>query len=134
LAEIELEAVVENLASATEFVTNQLEGIRCSMGTQMQIELAVDEIFTNICMYAYAPDTGKAVISVDTDTPGIVKLTFTDSGIPYNPLEKEDPDVTLPLEQRSIGGLGIFLVRKNVDDMRYTRQNGQNILTVLKQI
>ena len=134
MAEIELEAVVENLASATEFVTNQLEGIRCSMGTQMQIELAVDEIFTNICMYAYAPDTGKAVISVDTDTPGIVKLTFTDSGIPYNPLEKEDPDTTLSASGRKIGGLGIYLVKKSMDEMFYEYKNGHNILTLIKRV
>ena len=132
MAEIELEAVVENLASATEFVTNQLEGIRCSMGTQMQIELAVDEIFTNICMYAYAPDTGKAVISVDTDTPGIVKLTFTDSGIPYNPLEKEDPDITLSAEDREIGGLGIYMVKKSIDSTSHEYKEGKNILSIMK--
>ena len=134
MAEIELEAVVENLASATEFVTNQLEGIRCSMGTQMQIELAVDEIFTNICMYAYAPGTGNAVIRVDTDTPGVVTLTFSDTGIPYNPLEKEDPDTTLSASERKIGGLGIYLVKKSMDGMSYEYKDGHNILTLVKKV
>jgi len=104
------------------------------MGTQMQIELAVDEIFTNICMYAYAPKTGNAVISVDTDTPGIVTLKFSDTGIPYNPLEKEDPDTTLSASERKIGGLGIYLVKKSMDGMSYEYKDGHNILTLVKRI
>ena len=134
MVEIELEATINNLAAATEFVTKQLEGVECSMGTQMQIELAVDEIFTNICMYAYAPKTGNAVISVDTDTPGIVTLKFSDTGIPYNPLEKEDPDTTLSASERKIGGLGIYLVKKSMDGMSYEYKDGHNILTLVKRI
>jgi anti-sigma regulatory factor (Ser/Thr protein kinase) len=134
LVEIELEATISNLAAATEFVTKQLESVECSMGTQMQIELAVDEIFTNICMYAYAPKTGNAVISVDTDTPGIVTLKFSDTGIPYNPLEKEDPDTTLSASERKIGGLGIYLVKKSMDGMSYEYKDGHNILTLVKRI
>lgn len=134
MVEIELEASINNLAKATEFVTEQLEGIMCNMGTQMQIELAVDEIFTNICMYAYEPGTGNATIQVDVDTPGVVKLTFIDSGIPYNPLAKEDPDTTLSASERKIGGLGIYLVKKSMDDMLYEYKDGHNILTLIKRL
>ena len=85
-------------------------------------------------MYAYAPDTGTAKVCVDTDTPGIFKLIFIDRGIPYNPLEKEDPDTTLSADQRKIGGLGIYLVKKSMDEMFYERKDGQNILTLVKRL
>ena len=134
MVEIELEASINNLAKATEFVTEQLEGIMCNMGTQMQIELAVDEIFTNICMYAYEPGTGNATIQVDVDTPGVVKLTFIDSGMPYDPLAKEDPDITLPASKRQIGGLGIFMAKKLMDDIEYEYLDGKNILRMKKYL
>lgn len=118
----------------TDFVTEQLDKIDCSMAVRMQIELAVDEVFTNICMYAYAPGTGNAVIRVDTKTPGIFKLLFIDSGIPYDPLAKEDPDTTLSAEDRKIGGLGIYLVKKSMDEMYYERREGKNVLTLVKRL
>ena len=130
-----LPAVLESIPPITEFVDAELDRLDCPMKAQMQLDIVIDELFSNIARYAYPDGPGEATVSIDfAPETRTVSLVFADSGIPYNPLEKEDPDVTLPLEQRSIGGLGIFLVRKNVDDMRYTRQNGQNILTVLKRI
>ena len=97
--------------------------------------MAIDEIFINIASYAYAPGTGDATVTMDYDAgSGMFSLTFSDSGIPYNPLLKEDPDVNLPAEERSIGGLGIFLVKKTMDDMRYEYRDGRNILTLMKKI
>ena len=84
----------------------------------MQIDIAVEEIFTNIARYAYTPGEGSAVIGVLAE-PGRAEITFSDTGMPYNPLLREDPDVTLAAEEREIGGLGIFMVKKTMDEMRY---------------
>lgn len=135
MKEITLEARIENVSKAIEMVDAELEKLECPMKAQMQMELAVDEIFTNIASYAYAPGTGEASVRFDFDPEeGTVTVTFTDSGVPYDPLKKEDPDVSLPAEERSIGGLGIFLVKKTMDDMRYEFRNGQNVLTLKKKI
>ena len=135
MKEITLEARIENVSKAIEMVDAELEKLECPMKAQMQMELAVDEIFTNIASYAYAPGTGEASVRFDFDPEeGAVTVTFTDSGVPYDPLKKEDPDVSLPAEERSIGGLGIFLVKKTMDDMWYEFRNGQNVLTLKKKI
>ena len=93
------------------------------------------ELFSNIAQYAYAPGTGPATVRVETEEdPRAVILTFIDRGIPYNPLAAEDPDITAPAEERSIGGLGVFLVKKTMDDVRYEYREGRNILRILKRI
>ncbi len=133
--EINVKASLENLQEVIAFVDGFVEELGASMKAQMQIDVAVEEIFVNIASYAYAPDTGDAVISVETDTEKKqVLITFKDSGVPYNPLEKEDPDVTLSADERGIGGLGIFMVKKSMDDMRYERKDGCNVLTIVKGV
>jgi len=133
--EINVKASLENLNEVIAFVDGFVEELGASMKAQMQIDVAVEEIFVNIASYAYAPDTGDAVISVETDTEKKqVLITFKDSGVPYNPLEKEDPDVTLSADERGIGGLGIFMVKKSMDDMRYERKDGCNVLTIVKGV
>ncbi len=103
------------------------------MKIQFQIDVAVEELFVNIAHYAYTPETGTATIRVKIEEdPLSASITFIDSGIPYNPLEKEDPDVTLSAEERGIGGLGIYMVKKSMDDMIYEYTDGQNILTIKK--
>ena len=82
-------------------------------------------------MYAYGEEKGKAYISFSSNESGIV-LTFKDSGIPYNPLEKPDPDITLPAEERKIGGNGILIVKKVMDNVEYERTDGLNILKLYK--
>ena len=135
MKEITLEARQENVRVVTEMVDAELEKLDCPMKAQMQIELAIDEIFTNIVSYAYTPGTGMATVRIDYNTgSGEVSLVFLDSGVPYDPLKKEDPDVNLPAEERAIGGLGIFLVKKTMDDMRYEYRDGQNCLTLIKKI
>jgi len=135
LKELTLEAVKENITAVTMFVDEQLEALECSMKAQMQLDVAVDELFTNIASYAYPSGTGNATIRLDFDPADrMFSITFIDSGIPYNPLEKPDPDVTLSADERSIGGLGIFLVKKTMDDMTYRYENNQNIVTIRKKI
>lgn len=131
--ELDIEALVDNLDAVLAFVDEQLEGTECPPKIQMQIDLAVEEIFVNIANYAYQPETGPAAVRVELKPDGsAVSITFIDRGMPYDPLAKEDPDVTIPPEQREIGGLGIFLVKKTMDDVRYEYVNGSNILTIVK--
>lgn len=104
------------------------------MKVQAQIDIAIDEVFSNIANYAYAPDTGRALVRIETcREPASITLTFKDQGVAYNPLEKKDPDVTLALEEWEIGGLSIFMVKKSMDKMFYRRRGRQNVLTVFKQ-
>ena len=105
------------------------------MKAQMQISVAVEEIFVNIANYAYKPDKGKAIVRVEvTDKPVAVAITFVDHGVPYDPLAKVDPDVTLAAHEREIGGLGIFMTKKIMDDVAYEYRDGQNILTLKKNL
>ena len=133
--ELELDALVENLTQVTAFVNNHLEAIDCPMKAQMQIELAVEEIFVNIANYAYAPEKGRATVRVEVmDDSVTVTITFIDRGVAYDPLAKEDPDVTLSAQERKIGGLGIFMTKKAMDDVSYEYKDGQNILTLIKNL
>ncbi len=133
--EIEVEATVENLPSVTGFIDSKLEAVDCPPKAAMQINLAAEEIFVNISQYAYAPDKGKATVRVEvSDEPITVTLTFIDNGAPYDPLARRDPDVSLSAEDREIGGLGIFLTKKTMDDVRYEYRDGKNILTLEKHI
>lgn len=133
MKELEILAVLDNLDEVLQFIDEVLEGADCPMKTMMQIDLAVEEIFVNIASYAYQPGTGQAKIQVTVnDEPESADIRFEDSGVPYNPLEKEDPDVTLSADDRAIGGLGIYMVKKSVDEVSYERRNGKNILTIRK--
>lgn len=131
---LEIMAEVENLPEVTAFVCEQLENADCPMKVKMQIELALEEIFVNIANYAYAPEKGKAVIGIDITDNRQVVLTFEDSGTPYDPLAKQDPDVTLSADKREIGGLGIFMVKKTMDDMYYEYRDKKNVLTLKKSM
>ena len=128
-----VDAITENLQNVMTFVDGVLEENRASMKTQMQIDLAVEEIYVNIANDAYGDGIGKAEISAECND-GVITITFKDSGVPYNPLEKEDPDISLPTEEREIGGLGIFLTKKNMDSVAYEYKDGFNILSMTKQI
>ncbi len=134
MEKLTVEATKENLIAVNEFVETNLEKIDCPMKIMMQINVAVEEIYINIASYAYGEGTGQAEILLDTDTKGQVALTFMDSGVPYNPLAREDPDITLSAEERGIGGLGIFMVKKSMDDVKYRYEDGKNILTLIKKI
>ena len=118
--ELTLEATLENIAAATDFVNAELEALDCPMNVQMQIDIAIDELFGNIAHYAYNPSTGPATVRVEVEhDPLSVVVTFIDNGKPYDPLTTAEPDTTLSAEARQIGGLGVFLVRKTMDDVSY---------------
>ena len=135
MKELYVEAKDENLDTVIAFVEEQLEAYGCPMKTMMQVDIAVEEIFVNIAHYAYNPAVGGATIRAEvTEDPLQVSITFVDNGVPYDPLAKEDPDITLSAEDRQIGGLGIFMVKKSMDDMTYEYKDGQNILTIKKKI
>ena len=105
----------------------------CPMKVQMQIDIAIDEIFSNIARYAYAPDSGNVTVRLETETdPLAVMITFIDSGMPYNPLTREDPDTKLSAEERQIGGLGIYMVKKSMDALEYVFEDGCNKLSIKK--
>lgn len=128
-----LEATVENLPQATEFIIESLEEKNCKPKVTMQMELVMEELFVNIAHYAYKPDTGNCIIQREfEENPRAIIVTFIDSGVPYNPLKHEDPDTSLGVEEREIGGLGIFLVKKNVDNISYEYKDGQNVLRLKK--
>ena len=133
MKEITLDATVDNIEKVTEFVNEQLEECGCPMKIQMQIDIAIDELMGNIAHYAYHPEVGPATVRVEVlkEQPAVV-ITFLDNGVPYDPLKKEDPDVTLSAQERTTGGLGIFLVKKSMDDILYEYKDGQNILKIRK--
>ncbi|QFJ54299.1 ATP-binding protein [Pseudobutyrivibrio xylanivorans] len=132
---IVIDAIIENLPKVMEFIDINLEEAECNMKAQTQIEISVEELFVNIVNYAYEGKVGKAEITYEySDKPKNVKIQLIDSGVPYNPLAKDDPDITLSVDEREIGGLGIFMVKKNMDDVQYDYIDGQNITTIFKNI
>ena len=135
MKEITTEAKIEKINRIQSFVQEFLEKIGCPKKAQMQIDLALDELITNIANYAYPGGDGPVTIRVEEEKePEAVVVSILDSGIPFDPLAKKDPDLSLSAEERSIGGLGIFLVKKSMDEVRYARENGQNILRLRKFI
>ena len=135
MKELTLPATIENIETVIDFVNGQLEEIKCPLKAQMQIDIAIDELFGNIAHYAYNPETGPATVRVEvTEDPIAVVITFIDRGVPYDPLKKEDPDITLSAEERAIGGLGIFMVKKTMDEISYEYKDGKNILRIIKNM
>lgn len=123
------------LETVNAFIEKKLGVIDCPKRARMQMRLAVEEIFVNISSYAYHPEVGEAEIGVDIDgDPPAVTIRFLDRGRPFNPLEKPDADTTLSASEREIGGLGILLVKKIMDQVDYAYEDGRNILTIKKEI
>jgi len=135
MRELTVKAVVENIQTVTEFVDEQLEMLDCPMRAQMQIDVAIDELFSNIAYYAYHPEVGVATVRVEVaEEPLAVIITFIDNCAPYDPLASADPDISLSADERQIGGLGIYMVKKSMDEISYEYQKGQNILRIKKHI
>lgn len=131
--EMTVEATPENIQVITAFVDELLEQYDCPMKAQAQIDIAIDELFGNIVRYAYHPEIGSATVQVEVmPEPLAVVITFIDQGKPYDPLAKEDPNVTLSAEEREVGGLGIYIVKKSMSDITYEYKDGRNILTIRK--
>jgi len=153
-----ISADVENLPQVIAFIDSNLEAVGCGMKAQTQIEISVEELFVNIAHYAYSSavkascngtsdvaqaanadnsvsEEGNATVTFDfSEETRTVTISLIDSGVPYNPLSKPDPDITLSVEERQIGGLGIFMVKKNMDEVMYDFAAGKNIVTIKKII
>ena len=127
--EIVLEAQTEKLDLLLDTLREDMENAGCPMEKQMSVEVCAEEIFVNIAHYAYGENSGRAYITSEIEKNRI-SLCFRDQGIPYNPLEKEDPDTTLSAEERQIGGLGIFMVKNIMDRMSYEYKDSFNCLTM----
>lgn len=128
-------AVDENIADVIGFVEEELEKAGCSMKTQTAVCVAMEELFVNIAHYAYPAGEGSAKITIDIDnSTDTATFVVSDTGIAFDPLAKDDPDITLPAEQREVGGLGIFIIKKTMDSITYTRENGENRLTMTKKL
>ena len=132
---LKLKAEIENVDLLTDFVNEQLEGMDCSMKAMTQIDIALDELFSNVCHYAYGDGVGFVTVYVEElFDNNSVRITLADSGIPFDPLAHEDPDISLGLKEREIGGLGIFMVKRTMDDVSYEYKDGLNMLTVTKTL
>lgn len=130
-----LEAVVGNIPLVTEFVEKQLRQYKCPVKALRQINIAIDEIFGNIAQYAYQPETGPVTIRLEVvEEPLSAIITFKDKGIPFDPLQTAEPDISLSAEERQSGGLGIYLVKKSMDEVVYAYRNGKNILKLKKNL
>lgn len=135
MKEITIAARIDSIPAVTDFVDEQLDQLNASRKVHIQIAVAIDEIFSNIAKFSYGPEGGEATVRVDMeDDPAAVVISFIDNGTPFDPLSEEDPDLTLEAEERDIGGLGIYLVKKSMDGVYYEYKDGQNILTIRKLI
>lgn len=137
--ELTVDAEIEELERVLDFISEYISELGCSMALEMKINVACEEIFVNIAHYAYkkiSPELhGKACISLSLDETGEnIQIMFRDKGIAYNPLEKSDPDVSLSAEERDIGGLGIFMVKKSMDSVLYEREGDENVLVLVKNL
>ena len=131
--ELVILASVGNLENLQAMVESCLVSAACPVKTRWEIQVAVEEIFINIALYAYAPDSGTASVRINvSEKTNTAVIAFADRGVPYNPLAKEDPDISLPAKDQKIGGLGIFMTKKLMDEVTYEYRDGQNILTMKK--
>lgn len=133
MAKLTVEATKENTGKVSAFVEAELEKLECPIKELAQINVAVDELYCNIASYAYPDSQGTADIIVQSPQNNTVAITFEDGGVPYDPLKKPDPDVTLGAEERKIGGLGIYIVKKTMDSVEYKYQDNKNVLTITKK-
>ncbi len=135
MKEIIVPATEDELSNVQEFVTSQLEAVDCPAKALFQIELAVEEIFVNIVSYAYRPEIGEATVRCEVcDNPLRVCIEFQDHGKCFDPLAKEDADTSKDALMEREGGLGIFLVKKNMDAVSYRYEDGKNILSISKNL
>ncbi|MBR3288679.1 MAG: ATP-binding protein [Lachnospiraceae bacterium] len=133
--EITVPATIENVEKVTGFVNTELDKLGCPSKAKAEIDIAIDELFSNIANYAYNPEIGKATVKFEVqNNPQAVVITFMDNGKPFDPLLREDPNIKLAAEDRDIGGLGIFMVKKTMDSVEYEYKDSHNILKIKKHL
>lgn len=136
MTELRVKADDSELDNVLDFIDALLEKAECPSKVMIQMNIAVEELFVNIAHYAYSPGTGDAVIKAEVEgvsPEAFVRITFIDSGMQYDPLAKKDPDITLSADERPIGGLGVYMVKKSMDDVSYEYREGQNVLSIFKR-
>ena len=135
MKELTLSAARENIPAIIDFVNRELKSVGCPMKTEAQIDIAIDELYSNIANYGCDENSGEVTVLLETETDSrTVTITFVDNGRPFDPLSRPDPDVTLKARERKIGGLGIYMVKKSMDDVCYEYREGKNILTIRKTL
>lgn len=134
MAKKRFEALGKNLEPVISFLEENLESLGCPFKEEQQMCIAVEELFINIVNYAYPESAGPADVEIQELPDRVIQIILRDGGVPFNPLELKDPDVTLKAEERQIGGLGIYMVKKSMDEVNYHYENGQNILILQKKI
>ena len=128
-------AKIEALSDVLGFVDQTLENCECPMKIQTAICVAIEEVFVNVAKYAYKDGEGEMSLGIGFDAQSrTITFRMTDRGVPFDPLKKPDPDITLSAEDREIGGLGIFITKKTMNSVEYAYENGENILTMIKKI
>ena len=132
MSSLKIPAVLENLESSIDFVKQQFTAAGFGDKELLRIHLACEEAFVNVINYAYQDGQGDMIIDV-TCRDDSCTIMLSDQGVPYDPMAKEDPDLDVPIEERQIGGLGIFMVKEIMDDVRYEYRDGYNILTLVKR-
>ena len=117
------------------FVEEILENVGCPMKAQTALCVAIEEVFVNVAKYAYGDESGEVQLTITFDkSDNTVTFKMLDGGMPFDPLKKPDPDITLSADEREIGGLGIFITKKTMDSISYEYENDKNILTMVKKI
>ena len=134
--ELNVDVKTDSLAIIDDAVENSMREAGASEASIISIDVAIDEIFSNVIFYSGLKEDDKALIRVtlEDDVEKKITLEFIDEGKPFNPLEMPEPDVTKPAEERDIGGLGIFMVKKSMDHVSYRNEEGKNILTITKKL
>lgn len=127
--ELKTAADENELAAVIGFVDELLDRNNCVLKKKLRINVAIEELFVNIAHYAYPSGGGWAILRAGVKD-GVAEFTLIDGGIPYDPLAKPDPDTTLDADEREIGGLGIFIVKRTMDYVRYSYEDGKNVLTI----
>jgi anti-sigma regulatory factor (Ser/Thr protein kinase) len=130
---IKHKAKLENLHLFIEYALDFAEDSGLESSDILRLELAIEESVVNIINYSFPDRTGEIIMTCENRNNNII-IKIIDDGIPFNPLEKEDPDITAPVENRKIGGLGIFLVKNIMDDIKYEYRDHNNVLTLIKNI
>jgi sigma-B regulation protein RsbU (phosphoserine phosphatase) len=132
---VTLQAKIENLGVATSLVNNELEARLCPADVQHKVEIALEELFVNVCRYAYAdkdePGTVQVRYAYGTD-PSTITVELRDKGVPFDPMKREDPTRPSSVQDAAIGGLGIFMVRNAMDDFTYMRSGDTNVVIIKK--
>lgn len=135
MKELQIASIVSNIDEVTDFINQELDEFDCPMKIKIQLDVAIDEIFSNISNYAYNGKEGNVLIQTEYEKDtNMISIRFIDSGIPFNPLKHKEPDVTMSASQRQIGGLGIFLVIRTMDKVNYEHQDGKNMFTIWKKL